>query len=114
MATFPKRVRLRKRQDFKRMAEGQRHVGQWIVLSLRQTEHPFPRLGITVTRQFGKSHLRNRFKRIVREAFRLSLSHITHGVDILIRPRSFALGADMNQIKDELNALLAKYDPNGF
>lgn len=45
------------------------------------------RLGITVTKKFGDSHKRNRFKRFVREGFRLSGRLKSLGVDLHVRPK---------------------------
>ncbi|ANH78727.1 Ribonuclease P protein component [Candidatus Chlamydia sanziniae] len=45
------------------------------------------KLGITVSKKFGKAHLRNYFKRIVREAFR----HIRHELpscQIIVLPKT--------------------------
>ena len=70
---FPKSVRLRTRRQYHRMTHGTfRYTGQWIVIAVRQNKRPFSRLGITAARRFGSACKRNRFKRIVREAFRLS------------------------------------------
>lgn len=70
---------------------GKRLFGRWIVVELyyrRDAFEPeqFPRLGITVTKKFGKAHDRNRFKRVVREAFRLSKHRLPKGLDMNIRP----------------------------
>lgn len=46
------------------------------------------RLGITVTKKFGKAHHRNKFKRRVKEAFRVSKNYLIRGVDLVIRPRA--------------------------
>ena len=42
------------------------------------------KMGITVTKKFGKAHERNRFKRIVREAFRVF--PMPQGIWMNIRP----------------------------
>jgi ribonuclease P protein component len=85
------------------MAQGsQRYIGQWIVIDVRQGRGKDPKLGITVTRRYGKSHQRNRFKRIVREAFRLSRHSFKEGIEIVVKPRSSAIQAKMQDIQTEL------------
>ncbi|MBA3239405.1 MAG: ribonuclease P protein component [Parachlamydiaceae bacterium] len=80
-------MRLRSRYDYKRMASRAKcFKGTFFAIDVRKNESTVTRLGITVTRRFGDAHLRNRFKRIVREAFRLSYTQLIEGVDLNIRP----------------------------
>ena len=44
------------------------------------------RLGITVTKKFGKAHDRNAFKRAIREAFRHVRHTLPKGLDLNVRP----------------------------
>lgn len=93
-------------------AKNRQHlVGQWIILDIRQTNLPTPRLGITVTRRYGKAHERNRFKRLIREAFRLSCKDFPN-IDIHVRPRTSAHTAKMGDIQQELNFLLQNISLN--
>jgi ribonuclease P protein component len=77
-------------------------TGNWILVDIRVTQNSFSRLGVTVTRRYGSAHLRNRFKRLVREAFRLSYPHFTFTFDVVVRPRSQALQAHLCHIQQEL------------
>lgn len=88
---FPKSSRLRKRYQFQRHAHnGRRVVGEWTVIESFPNHLEVTRLGITVTKRFGKAHDRNRFKRIVREAFRLCRLDLPVGLDLIIKPRTHA------------------------
>lgn len=104
-------MRLRSRKQFLRMNEGKRRIGHWITVESRQGQGSTAKLGLTVTRHFGKAHERNRFKRIVREAFRLSFSFFPKGLEILVKPRFPAKKAKMQDIQQELIHLAVQF-PN--
>lgn len=82
------------------------HVGRLIIVEARANQASYTRLGVTVSRRYGKSHERNRFKRIVRDAFRLSRHILIQGYDLNIRPRSLAKDASSAEIFQELYHLI--------
>jgi len=69
--SFPKAFRLLKREEFKRVySGGKRVVGRYVLIHALPNSLGHPRLGITVTKKSGKAVVRNRWKRLIREAFR--------------------------------------------
>lgn len=109
--SFPKKLRLRSRYDFKRMASRcKRYTGAYFIIDVRKTNSTVTRLGITVTRRFGDSHRRNRFKRVIREGFRLSYTHLQKGLDINIRPLKDCFDLTTQQVQHELAKFLSEQD----
>lgn len=46
-----------------------------------------PRLGISASRRLGGAVVRNRWKRLLREAFRLTRPQLPSGIDLIVIPR---------------------------
>lgn len=88
LKTFPKSARVRKRSQYQKIfRQGRRVKGQWIAVHYCLSSGSRSRLGITVSKKHGKSHDRNRFKRIVREAFRELQHQMTQPIELNISPR---------------------------
>ena len=95
---FPKSVRIRKRSHFLRLLkEKNRWKGIYVVIDFRFNESSLPKLGITVTKRFGKAVLRNRFKRLTREAFRTNLHSFPSSIEINVFPRDHQHERDHQQ-----------------
>lgn len=100
-------MRLLKQRQFHRVQQsGQRRTGRFLIVTMREGAGPEPKLGISASRKFGKSHVRNRFKRCVREAFRLSRHLMPSSLEIIVKPRTCANEASLQEIQDELKALV--------
>ena len=104
---YPKSLRLRTRRQYQRLAhKSSRSSGRLVVVELCPNKQDLTRLGITASRHYGIAVKRNRFKRIVREAFRLAKKQLPSGFDINVKPRPFALKAKTADIMAELITLL--------
>jgi ribonuclease P protein component len=100
---FPKSARvLYKRQFQKIMRTGAKAPGSHIVIHYRAHTFSRPRLGITVSKKHGKAHDRNRFKRVVREAFRQCQSRLPQDLEINVMPMSRELIDTPMIVKDFL------------
>lgn len=88
---FPARYRLKKRADFARVY-GRRVSASdsWLLVFASDNRLAHPRLGLSVSRKVGGAVVRNRWKRLLREAFRLARAELPTGVDLIVIPRSAA------------------------
>ena len=92
---------LKKRFEFKSiMNQGNRLVGQFLCIDRKKGESL--RFGITASGRYGNSPERNRFKRLVREAFRTSRHLLPQDIEIHVVPRQRAKSAKMGDIQREL------------
>ncbi|MGA2039375.1 MAG: ribonuclease P protein component [Bryobacteraceae bacterium] len=107
---FPKRVRLLRSTDFRRVYDrGTRFSGPlFAAFCLRGTAEDASRVGFTVPRALGKAVVRNRIKRRVREAVRLRLDGLNQSWSIVINPRSRALEAPAAELEREVERLFRR------
>lgn len=84
---FPKALRILSSKYFKQIfTRGLRFPSKVLFFQYYKGKAPC-RLGITVSKKYGKAHDRNRFKRLVREVFRELYEEIPEGLQINVSPR---------------------------
>ena len=92
--SFPKSARLRRRPDFVRVFhQGKVAADRCLVISAIRNDLGRTRLGLVIGRRVGTAPQRNRWKRLIREAFRVANVHLPQGLDITVRPRRGAIVA---------------------
>ena len=92
--SFPKTFRLRTAAEFEKTFAADCFVADGVlVINGSRNDLNITRLGLSISRKHGPAVVRNRWKRLIREAFRKCLTELPGGIDIVIRPKR---GAEAN------------------
>ncbi len=82
---FPKKKRLVSNKQFRAVLARNLRVGDdLLTLCMAENDCDYARLGVSVGKSFGGAVVRNRLKRLLREAFRQSKGRIPAGFDYLL------------------------------
>lgn len=98
--------RLRESDDFRRAYDARNSWhGASVVVFFRPNGLPFSRMGVSVSRKHGSAVVRNRLKRILREAFRLDQAVLPSGFDYVLIPRRGVSSFELHRIREQLTQL---------
>lgn len=110
---FPSRMRLRLDRDFRRVyAARQRIELGFLCIYALGNELAHARIGVSLPRKVGTAVRRNRIKRLLREAFRLTQADLPKHLDavIVVRPHE---PKTLKEYKDALHSALHTLDKRG-
>jgi len=102
--------RLTKRSEFLAVRHGEKRRGPLFLLEVLNRGDAGPaRLGLTITKKVGNAVVRNRIRRRLREAVRLSAARdMAAGNDYVIVARADLIGAGFDRISDELSRRITR------
>jgi ribonuclease P protein component len=107
---FPKSARLLKSAEFDRVMQLRfSEADGLMILYAARGQSSATRLGLVVSRKCGNAVVRNRWKRSLREAFRLVYHELPAGLDLVILPRRDA-APHVGRLQTSLKTLAARLE----
>lgn len=106
---LPRTARIRSARDFRRVySRGVRAHGEQVVVVALQRRSPGHRLGVSVSKEHGAAVVRNKLKRILREAFRLERPTFPGRYDFVLIPQRRDAKLVLATLRTELKALVVE------
>jgi ribonuclease P protein component len=104
-----RRHRLRSSSEFRRaLKNGRSWSHPVVVLCVVGNDLDYSRIGFVTSKRIGGAVVRNRVRRLMREALRAQLPAIVPGRDLVWIARSASAQADYQQMVEAVNALLRR------
>ncbi len=106
---WPQSRRLTKNADWQRVrSQGRSWTHPLLVLVACPNDVGHTRVGVAASRRLGGAVARNRARRLLREAARLSYAQIDAGWDLILIARPAVCDARMPQVRQALEILLRR------
>ena len=101
---------LKKSEDFGRVYRQGRSYGNRLLVMyiLERGQNPEGRIGISVSKRVGNSVIRHRVKRQLREIFRLNISSIKSGSDIVAVAKKSAAESSYQELESAVFHLVRR------
>jgi len=104
-----RRYRLRENEEFQKVRrEGLSWTQPLMVLCVLPNGLPHSRFGFSVSRRVGKANVRNRAKRVMREAVRRKMLEIPPGHDLVFIARAPIARAPFLEVEAAVEGLLSQ------
>lgn len=106
--TFRPHEHLRRPSDFRRVYARKRSVSDsYLIVYACENGLGYSRVGLSVSRKIGSAVIRNRFRRLYREAYRLGKAELPTGLDLVLIPRGKE-EPTLEQLRTSLPKLVAQ------
>src|SRR5579859_3647798 len=104
---LPSEHRLRQARDFARVRKkGRAWSHSLLILTAVPNGGAVTRVGFSVSKRVGKAHVRNRVRRLLREAVRQELPAIVPGYDVVIISRPPLAGKPFSAVSEAVHRQL--------
>ncbi|WP_090554570.1 ribonuclease P protein component [Natronincola ferrireducens] len=101
--------RLRKNEDFRKVyRQANSMANKLLILYIRKNDLEYTRAGFTVSKKVGKSVVRSKVKRKMRESYRLNDNKFIKGYDLVFIAREGCKEASFQEIESALLHLMRK------
>lgn len=102
-----KENRLRSNMEFKRVySKGKNYWNRNLILYVRKNNTNITRIGFSVSKKIGKSVVRNKVKRRMREICRLRLDQLKEGYDLVFIPKKNVVDLTYKELESAMLHIL--------
>ena len=98
---------LKKNSEFKSVYQAKHsYANKYIIMYILQNGTDTNRLGVSVSKKVGNSIVRHRLARLIREAFRLNVTQVAPGYDVVVIARAGLKGKGYKETESAMLHLL--------
>ncbi|MEW9121442.1 MAG: ribonuclease P protein component [Thermotaleaceae bacterium] len=102
-------MRLKKNTDFRKVyGKGSSQANRYLVIFVLPNRQAYNRVGFSASKKVGKSVIRNRVRRLMKESFRKLADKIEKGYDIVFIARVNVKDASYSEVEKAMLHLLKK------